>query len=151
MRAVSVAFPTAAPPTATPKPTAKPTATPTPTPRRTPTPTPRPTAQPTATPKPTGTPTPPRQGQYEWRGSLGGDDHWDRQEFYIRGHVRVWVDWSGADDLNIYVQHPTGRVIRRADGYFELDIQGGNFTFTVQQDATESTSYKLVIKYGIAE
>ena len=54
-------------------------------------------------------PAPPRQGQYEWRGELGGDDHWDRKVYYIRGHVHVSVNWSGADEITVYVQHPNGR------------------------------------------
>ena len=141
LRAVAAAYPAQQSPTPTPKPT--------------PTPTPKPTATPKPTPKPTptpsGTPAPPRQGEYEWRGSLGGDDQWDREVFYIRGHVHVWVDWWGADDLTVYVQHPNGSLMRKAHGYFELDIQGGNFTFTVEQDSSEDTNYKIVIKYGVVE
>lgn len=147
LRAVAAAFPAQPAPTTTPKPTPKPTATPKPTP--TPTATPKPTPKPT--PTPSGTPAPPRQGEYEWRGSLGGDDHWDRETFYIRGHVHVGVQWRGADEITVYVQHPNGKVIRKEHGYFELDIQGGNFTFTVEQDSGEETNYKLVIKYGIEE
>jgi hypothetical protein len=115
--------------------------------------TPTPTATPKATPKPTATPapTPLRQGEYVWRGTLGDDDRWDRQVFYVRGHVHVWVNWSGAEEITVHVQNPNGDVIKRAHGYFELDVQGGNFTFTVQQEGTKSTEYKLVIKYGVVE
>jgi subtilisin family serine protease len=138
LKAVALAFPSQ------PAPTAKPT--PTPTPRRTPTPTPKPTAT------PSGTPAPPRHGEYEWRGELGGDDQWDRKEFYIRGHVHVWVDWwGGSDELMVYVQHPNGNIAKKAHGYFELDVQGGYFTFTVQQEGSRQTDYRLVIKYGIVE
>ena len=126
---------------------------PNPTPTPTPRPTPRPTATPTPRPSPTPTPspTPPRQGDYEWRGSLNGDDQWDRETFYLRGHVHVDVDWWGTENLSVYVVDSDGDVIRHEWGYFEMDLSAGEYEITVTKEWGFEVGYKLEIEYGIVE
>jgi subtilisin family serine protease len=125
---------------------------PAPTPKPTATPTPKPTPSPT--PKPTATPTPPPRGEYEWRGSLASDDRWDRQRFYLRGHVHVRVAWSGTEVLSLWVANPAGDVIAHEQGdsiYAEFDLRAGEYTFTVEQKDNDQVSYKVSIRYGIVE
>jgi subtilisin family serine protease len=138
---------------------AVPDADPTATPRPSPTATPRPTSTPTPTPRPSPTPTPttdptPRQGTHQWRGTLGAADRWDRQTFYIRGHVHVRITWTGNEKLTVWVVHPNGNLFRKVEDdsvYFEMDVMGGQFTFTVQATGSDAGSYSATIEYGIAD
>lgn len=127
-----------------------------PTPQSTPTPTPKPTTKPTPTPtpRPTATPTPAVGGDHEWRGTLAADDRWDRERFYVRGHVHVRVVWSGTDELSLWVVNPSGDVIGHEQGdslYVEFDLRAGEYTFTVQQLDDAQVTYKVLIEYGIVE
>lgn len=119
-----------------------------------PAPTPRPTTQPTPTPRPTGTPTPQARGSYGWRGTLAADDRWDREQFYLRGHVHMRVAWSGTDEVSLWVVSPAGDVIGHKKGtslYAEFDLRAGEYTLTVQQEGNAQVTYKVEIDYGIVE
>ena len=122
-----------------------------PTPTPTPTPTPSPTPKPTPTPSPTPS-DPPSTGSYTWKGTLSATDTWDRETFYIRRHVHVRVRWTGIDEMRFYVVHPNGTVFRREAGStidFEMDVQGGEFIFTVQEPRAADVTYTVTIEYGI--
>ena len=96
-------------------------------------------------------PDPSRQGDYTWRGTLDAANTWDRETYYVRGHVHVRVRWSGNEKLAMYVVHPNGSVFKRAEDDsidFEMDLQGGEFTFTVEANGLDAGSYVATIEYG---
>lgn len=105
------------------------------------------------------TPPPPpsdplRQGDYTWRGTLDAVDSWDRETYFVRGHVQVRVTWSGDKSLTMYVVHPSGRVFKRVEDdaiYFDMDVQGEEFTFTVQRNGSDAGTYVATIKYGVGD
>ncbi len=151
MRSVlaTVPNPTADP---TPKPTPTPTVRPTPTPTTKPTPSPTSKPTPSPSPSPSPTSTPPRHGDYVWHGTLGGNDRWDREQFWLRGHVHVNVEWWGSRELSIWVVNAGDEVMVHRHGdeiYFEMDLPAGLYQFTVQQDGSDQVSYKVEIEYGI--
>jgi hypothetical protein len=113
---------------------------------------PQPTPTPTPRPSPTPTPsTPPQQGEYVWRGWLSEGDDWDRTKFYLRGRVRVQVSWWGGDDLSVYVENPHGDVIRHVHGDFEMNVEAGDFTFSVAREDEGQMGYKIMIEYGLEQ
>ncbi len=117
-------------------------------------PNPQPDPTPTPTPGPTATPTPPARGDYTWRGSLDSDDHWDREQFYLRGHVHVTVDWSGTDELALSVANSSGDVVASQQGaslYLEFDVRAEQYTFTLEQQQDDPVTYEVSIEYGIVE
>ena len=130
-----------------------PDADPTPTPKPSSTATPRPTSTPAPTPTPTPRPSDPQSsGQYTWRGTLGADDTWDRETFYIRGRIHVRVTWSGADKLSMYLVNPDGETVAHKEGSsidFGQEVHSGNFTFTVNGAVAGDVSYQVDIEYGI--
>lgn len=102
-------------------------------------------------PTPTPTPPDPPDGAYDWAGSLGPADRWDREKFWVRGHVTVTVDWRGTNQLSIWVVNPAGKVIAHRQGEqirFGLDVSAGEFTFTVQQTEADEVRYQVHIAYG---
>lgn len=98
--------------------------------------------------EPPSTPRP--HGEYNWEGTLGENDRWDREEFFVRGRVHVSVDWRGADELSMWVANPGGDVVTHRQGRdldFEMDLSAGDYRFTVEQDGSDDVRYDVHIEY----
>jgi subtilisin family serine protease len=132
--------------------TADPTPTPKPTPRPTPKPTPKATPRPTPKPTPKPTPTPDTK-TVEWRGDLSSANRWDRQTFSLRGVVDLRLNWSGTEDLAVYIQNEAGRVVLEKSGSrtfaTSVRLAAGRYTVTVAETGADRVSYTLRITYEV--